>query len=49
MDPGNLVRASDGTGIVTVTQLQPISAVFTLPQDALPRVKAAMREGKLLV
>lgn len=47
VDPGNLVRASDGAGIATVTQLQPISAVFTLPQDVLPRVKAAMREGKL--
>ena len=47
VDPGNLVRASDGTGIATVTQLQPISVVFTLPQDALPRVKAAMREGTL--
>lgn len=46
VDPGNLVRAGDSSGIVTVTQLRPISVVFTLPQDALPRVKAALREGK---
>ena len=47
VDAGNLVRASDASAIATVTQIRPISVAFTLPQDALPRVKAAMREGKL--
>jgi multidrug efflux system membrane fusion protein len=42
-DAGNMIHASDTAGIVTITQLQPISALFTLPQDALPEVAAAMR------
>lgn len=49
VDPGNLIRASDGTGIVSINQLQPISALFTLPQDALPRIHAAMAAGPLTV
>lgn len=49
VDPGNLVHANDAGGIVTVTQLQPISAIFTLPQDDLPRVHEAMATGKLPV
>lgn len=43
VDPGNLVRASDATGLVTVTQLDPISVVFTLPQDDLERLQRAMQ------
>ncbi len=39
VDPGNLIHATDTTGIVTITQIHPISAVFTLPQDELPRVQ----------
>ena len=35
VDPGNNVHATDTTGIVVVTQLQPISLIFTLPEDAL--------------
>jgi multidrug efflux system membrane fusion protein len=49
VDPGNLVRATDSTGIVIVTQLDPIAVLFTLPQDDLPRVQRAMRAGKLVV
>jgi multidrug efflux system membrane fusion protein len=49
VDPGNLVHASDATGIVIVTQLDPIAVVFTLPQDDLPRVRRAMRTGKPVV
>ncbi|MDE2515940.1 MAG: efflux RND transporter periplasmic adaptor subunit [Rhodospirillales bacterium] len=41
-DPGNLVHANDIAGIVTITQIHPISVVFTLPQTDLPRVQAAM-------
>jgi multidrug efflux system membrane fusion protein len=46
IDPGNLVQASAGQTIVTITQVHPISVVFTLPQDRLPTVQAALRDGK---
>ncbi|MEI7704490.1 MAG: efflux RND transporter periplasmic adaptor subunit [Deltaproteobacteria bacterium] len=49
VDPGNLVRATDPAGIVVVTQLDPISVIFTVPQDDLPRISAQMRRGKLEV
>jgi multidrug efflux system membrane fusion protein len=42
VDPGNLIHATDTTGIVTITQIHPISATFTLPQEELPRVQADM-------
>jgi multidrug efflux system membrane fusion protein len=45
VDPGNIVRAADATGIVVITQLQPISVLFTLPQQALPAVASAMAAG----
>ncbi len=43
VDEGNLVHATDTAGIVTVTQVQPISLVFTLPESEFPQVQAAMR------
>ena len=51
IDPGNYIRTADpnAAGLVTIAQLQPISLVFTLPQDALPKVQAAMKRGKLPV
>jgi multidrug efflux system membrane fusion protein len=49
VDVGNLIHATDTTGIVTVTQIHPISATFTLPQQELPRIQAEMRQGKLPV
>ncbi|HEY0206965.1 MAG TPA: efflux RND transporter periplasmic adaptor subunit [Acetobacteraceae bacterium] len=51
VDAGNFIRAADPatTGIVTVAQIHPISMVFTLPQDILPQVQAAMRRAKLPV
>lgn len=45
VNPGNLVHASDTSGIVTITQLDPISVVFTLPQDVLPKVSKALASG----
>jgi len=48
VDQGNLVRASDTTGIVMVTQLDPISVLFTLPQDDLPTVARHMNSDKAL-
>lgn len=48
VDQGNLVRASDTSGIVLVTQLDPISVLFTLPQDDLPLVARHMRDQQKL-
>jgi multidrug efflux system membrane fusion protein len=49
IDQGNIVHANDATGLVVVTQLQPISAIFTLPQTELPQVTAARAKGTLRV
>ena len=45
VDPGNIVHATDQNGIVVITQLQPISVLFSLPQDNLPQVTAKLRAG----
>jgi multidrug efflux system membrane fusion protein len=45
VDAGNIVHASDATGLVVLTQLQPISVLFTLPQQTLGPVANAMRQG----
>jgi multidrug efflux system membrane fusion protein len=39
VDQGNIVHATDSTGIVTITQLRPISVVFTLPETSLPQIQ----------
>ncbi len=49
VDPGNIVHATDTTGLVVITQLQPISVLFTLPQQTLPAVANAMRRGTATV
>lgn len=50
VDRGNIVRASDATGLVTLTQMQPISVVFTLPQQSLAAVNERLRQdGRLPV
>ena len=46
VDIGNLIHASDATGIVVINQIKPISVVFTLPQDSLPAVQDAIRASK---
>jgi multidrug efflux system membrane fusion protein len=38
VDPGNFVQTTDTTGIVVITQLQPITVVFTIPEDNIPSV-----------
>jgi multidrug efflux system membrane fusion protein len=45
VDPGNLVHATDTTGIVTITQIRPISVIFTLPQANMAAIQAAMGKG----
>ncbi|MFD1108060.1 efflux RND transporter periplasmic adaptor subunit [Pseudoroseomonas ludipueritiae] len=49
VDTGNIVRSSDTNGIVTVTQLRPIAATFSLPQQELPRLLRAMAAGPVPV
>lgn len=46
VDPGNLVRAGDANGLVTITQVQPIGVTFALPEKDLAPVLARYREGK---
>jgi multidrug efflux system membrane fusion protein len=48
VDPGNIVHAADATGLLLVTQLQPISVIFTLPEDQLPQVQQPLRKGTRL-
>lgn len=48
VDVGNLVRSSDPNGIVVITQMRPISVLFTVPETDLPSVLAAMRRDKAL-
>jgi multidrug efflux system membrane fusion protein len=45
VDKGNIVHAADTGGLVVITQLEPISVIFTLAQDVLPRVTAAEAAG----
>src|SRR5450432_3564674 len=49
IDPGNIVHAADTTGIVVVTQVQPISVIFTLPEENLGVVTAALSAGPVAV
>jgi multidrug efflux system membrane fusion protein len=49
VDAGNLVRAADATGIVVITQLQPVSVLFTLPQQQLGEVNRAFAKAPLQV
>ena len=49
VDAGNIVHASDTNGLLVITQLQPISVIFSLPQDQLPDVNAKLRSGVQLV
>src|SRR5262245_54610622 len=47
VDEGNLVRASDATGIVVITQIKPITVLFNLPQQELPQLTKGLSEGPL--
>ena len=49
IDPGNIVHAADTTGIVVVTQVQPITVIFTLPEEDLSVVAAALAAGSVKV
>jgi multidrug efflux system membrane fusion protein len=45
VDPGNIVHAADQNGMIVITQLQPITALFTIPEDSLPQVMLKLRAG----
>ena len=49
VDPGNFVRAAEVTSLMPLSQIQPIAVTFTVPQDVLPAVQDALRNGKLTV
>jgi membrane fusion protein, multidrug efflux system len=49
IDVGNIVHPTDPNGLVMVTQLQPISVIFTLPETNLPQIQEAMAKGPLTV
>ena len=46
VDLGNIVHASDANGLVVITQLQPVSVIFTIPQDSLPGLMQRLRSGE---
>lgn len=48
VDIGNIVHASDTSGLAVITQMQPIAVVFSIPEDNLPPVLEKLREGKKL-
>jgi multidrug efflux system membrane fusion protein len=45
IDPGNIVHASDTAGMVVVTQLEPISVIFTLPEEQFAQLSGALARG----
>ena len=46
VDPGNIVHATDATGLLVITQLRPIAVIFTLPEDQLPQVIKLLHKGQ---
>jgi multidrug efflux system membrane fusion protein len=48
VDPGNIVRANDPNGLLVITQLQPITVVFAIPEDHLPPVLAKLKAAQPL-
>jgi membrane fusion protein, multidrug efflux system len=49
IDIGNIIHPTDTNGLVVVTQLQPISTIFTLPETDLPQIQQGMAKGTLAV
>lgn len=49
VDAGNQIHATDATGLVVITQLDPTALIITLPQDNLPAVQAALLRGEVTV
>jgi multidrug efflux system membrane fusion protein len=49
VDPGNIVHASDTNGLLVITQIRPISVIFTIAEDQLPAVLQKVRAGQRLL
>jgi multidrug efflux system membrane fusion protein len=49
VDPGNIVHAADTNGMLVITQVQPISVIFTLPEDNIPAVISVMKKRQMTV
>jgi len=49
IDIGNIIHPTDANGLVTVTQIQPISLLFTLPEGDLPQIQERLAKGPLAV
>lgn len=49
VDAGNLIKANDTNGLVMITAIDPASVLFTIPQDKLPAIAAAMQAGEVKV
>jgi multidrug efflux system membrane fusion protein len=45
VDPGNIVHVTDTTGLLVITQLQPITVIFTVAEDFLPQIQQQMQRG----
>ncbi|MCX5892682.1 MAG: MdtA/MuxA family multidrug efflux RND transporter periplasmic adaptor subunit [Deltaproteobacteria bacterium] len=45
VDPGNIIHATDATGLCVITQLEPITVIFTIPEDSLPPLLEKLRAG----
>jgi multidrug efflux system membrane fusion protein len=48
VDPGNIVTAASGTPLVVITQLQPITVIFSVAEDYLPQIQKQLRQGNKL-
>ena len=48
VDPGNIVQANSTTVLVVITQLQPITVIFSIAEDQLPQIQQQLRKGKKL-
>jgi multidrug efflux system membrane fusion protein len=48
VDPGNVVQSTNSTVLAVITQLEPITVIFTIPEDSLGQVEARLRQGATL-
>jgi multidrug efflux system membrane fusion protein len=49
IDPGNIVHAADANGLVVIAQLQPVTVVYPIPEDNVPRVMKRLQQGEAVV
>ena len=49
VDPGNIVHASDANGLVTIAQVKPVTVIYPVPEDNVPRIVKRMQSGEDVV